>query len=148
DRPGDATLHICRGPAAGNGRFPLYLSENSLVNHSVGNAAPLRRLNFPFRMSEIQAITAANIFPADHWKVNSTDHAYLGLMPDEPEINSPLTYIQGPNSPVSGARRATCVAAVQQFQNDMPHQGMDLQRQMRSEMRTQMILMTAVTSAV
>lgn len=142
---GLGALHLCRSESANAGRYEVFIADNSIINNAPANAAPLRRVNFDFNFDEIRAIVRSGILSSDHYRVDPTDHRHIDLMPDETEIRRIIELVEGSNSPIAAARRAPMVAALRQFQQDRGQQSLDMQREMRSEMRWQMIGMGVLT---
>jgi len=140
---GPGVAHICRSESDTGGRYEVFLTDNSIINNTPANAAPLRRVSFNFRFDEIRKIVKSGILSNEHWRVDPTDHRHLDLMPDETEIDGIIKFIQ--RSDFSSDRRDGMVGALRQFQQDMAHQSMDMQKDMRSEMRWQMIGMGVLT---
>lgn len=145
---GPGVAHLCRSQAAIQGRYELYISENSIVENNPAAGAALRRVDFDFTFDEIRIITGSNILTRDHWRITPTNHQRLELMPDDTEINNLIGFVEKSDSPIAPERRGPIVAALRNFLRDAQHQGLDMQSQaiksqenMKWEMRVMQGLM-------
>ncbi|HSA59348.1 MAG TPA: hypothetical protein VLJ37_06650 [bacterium] len=153
--PVDGMLHLCRDePATAGGPNAIYVSDNAVINNTPANNTPLFRLPVPLEYSDVSAIFHSGVIQPGHLQIEPAglpNYRYVNIIADVTAIDRVIAFVERSDSPIPAARRpaiVTALRAVRPRGEDFARDGLEMQRQMRTEMRWQIIGSTIIGAGI